>query len=231
MARRPRQNPRLQDRDYELLEHVDRYHLSTPEILHRLFFADSDRNAVTKVTSRLCADEFLCSHPLYGSNVYFTLGRRGAKSFGLAARRVGAIKPQPLYRDFGVLYFCCRGNVRREKLRFCDIQKEHSEIIGPGLDSSHYYIDQDAGTTRLAYIWVEGAGTTTHITNKIKQDIVGQRRGIPKLRQLIDEGKFAVAIVTISEEKRAAIVDALQRLPTTVAFRVESVPELIHLLR
>lgn len=230
MARRPRHNPRLQDRDYDILEHVDRYRLTTPQILHQLFFSDSDRNAVTKVTSRLCTDEFLAVHPLYGSNVYFTLGRRGAKLFRLAAGRVGAIGPQALYRDFGVLHFCCQAPTPREKLRFSDIQQKYPQAIAKGLDSSHYYVDHHDGISRLAYIWVEAAGTVAHITHKIRHDIIEHRRHVPVLRQLIDEGRFAVAIITYSDDKRAAIIDALRQVPTSAAFRVEVVPELRHLL-
>lgn len=230
MPRRPRHHPLLQDRDYEILEHVDRYRLSTPEILHQLFFDDSDRNAVTKVTSRLCADEFLQSHRLYGSNKYFTLGGAGAKRCRLAAKRVGAIGPQALYRDFGVLHYCCRADVPRQKLRFSEVQEKYPQAIAAGLDSSHYYIDLHDGISRLAYIWVEGAGTVAHITHKIKQDIIDSRRYVPALRNLIDEGRFAVAVVTFNDDKRLAILDGLRQIPTTVAFRVEVVPELTQLI-
>ena len=51
MPRRLKKQPtRLQDRDYELLEHVLRYRVTTREILHRLFFSDSEPNAATLAT-------------------------------------------------------------------------------------------------------------------------------------------------------------------------------------
>jgi len=244
MTRRPRHNARLRDRDYEILKHVERYRLTTPEILHQQLFFRKDedgkettelmaRNAVTKVTSRLCTDGFLKSHPLYGSNSYFTLGRLGAKRIGLPASRVeNGIKPQSLYRDFGVLYFCCRSAVPRQKLRFSEVQDERPNLIAKGIDSSHYYLDkQDKNDpVRLAYIWVEAGGTMSHITNKVKHDFIGARRTVPALRQLIDEGRFVVAIVTYLDQRREEIVRALLQIPTTVAFRVEVVPELRDLL-
>jgi hypothetical protein len=54
MARRQRINTtRLLDRDYEILEHLMTYRVTTREVLHRQFFADSELNAVSKVTTRL----------------------------------------------------------------------------------------------------------------------------------------------------------------------------------
>lgn len=64
MTRKRTRNPRLSDRDYELFEHIMRYHLTTREVLHRLFFSDSDENAVTKVTSRLVLHGYLSRYEL-----------------------------------------------------------------------------------------------------------------------------------------------------------------------
>ncbi|HEY4311882.1 MAG TPA: hypothetical protein VGN12_20710 [Pirellulales bacterium] len=230
MSSHPRRNPRLQERDYDLLDHVMRYRVTTPQILHQLFFADCDRNAVTKVTSRLCDHDFLESHPLYGSNSYFTLGKAGARLFGLAARRLGALGPIALYRDFGVLMFCARTGARREKLRVSEIAKRFPQILVRGVDSSHYYLDSENDTVRLGHIWVEGGGTTEHIVRSVKQDIIEPRRSVPALLDYIDKGRFVVAVVTMTAEKRDQIAGALNTLPTSVLFRVEHVPELIQLL-
>lgn len=49
MARRQRINTtRLLDRDYEILEHLMTYRVTTREVLHRQFFADSELNAVSE---------------------------------------------------------------------------------------------------------------------------------------------------------------------------------------
>src|SRR5262245_60806711 len=98
MPRHPTRSPLLQERDQEILDHVMRYRLTTPEVLHRLFFSDSERNAVTKVTSRLCQNEFLQSHVLYASHTYFTLAPQGAKLTGLARKKIGPLGPQSLFR-------------------------------------------------------------------------------------------------------------------------------------
>ena len=230
MARPSRSNPRLQDRDYEILEHVMRYRLTTPEVLHRLFFDGLDRNAVTKVTSRLCDDEFLLSHALYGSNTYFTLGRRGAKVTGLGSKKVGPLGPQACYREFGTLAFCCLSLQQRERLRVRDINEKFPQAFASRLDSSHYYIDHDGTVARLGFIWVEAGGPVDHIIRTVQQDIIDRRRAVPFLKEYIEGQRFVVAIVTCTQEKKEAITLALKQVSTPVLFRVEYFSELIHLL-
>jgi hypothetical protein len=94
MARRQRINTtRLLDRDYEILEHLMTYRVTTREVLHRQFFADSELNAVSKVTTRLTENGYLARHEFLANSVYFTLGLRGAKLFGAPARC--ARNPEP----------------------------------------------------------------------------------------------------------------------------------------
>jgi hypothetical protein len=220
------------ERDLLILDHVMRYRLTTPEVLHRLFFfEDADRNAVTKVTSRLCDREMLLSHQLYASFTYFTLGRHGARLTGLAAKKVRPLGPQALYREYGTLVFCCLANPPREKFRVSDVAAKFPQILARNIDSSHYYTDCEGKTERLGYIWVEGGGPLDHIVRTVRQDIIERRRDIPLLRQNIDSGRFVVAVVTCNADKRNEIAAALRNIATPVFFRVEAVPELIHLLR
>ncbi|MDZ4686581.1 MAG: hypothetical protein SH850_16040 [Planctomycetaceae bacterium] len=227
---RPRRNPRLQERDYEILEHVRRYRLTTPEVLHQLFFDDSDRNAVTKVTSRLCLHEFLKSHPLYAGYSYYSLGRRGAKVVGLSPIKAGPLGPQAKYREYGTLAFCCRQPVRRERLLASEFLKRHPDCSSGRHEAGHYYDDHHESHVRLGFIWVEGAGDVNHVIHKVRHEIIDERRSIPSLRMMIDEGRFVVAIVTLHEEKKTEIINALKQRQGPVSFRVVVVPELRHLL-
>ncbi len=207
-----------------------RYRLTTPQALHQLFFSDCDRNAVTKVTSRLCQHSFLLSHTLYGSNTYFTLGKAAARLFGVPARRIGPLGAIALYREFGVFSFCCQLAQSRERLRVKDIQQQFPKILASGIDAGHYYLDSDQGQVRLGYIWVEGGGSTEHIVSNVATRIIEPRRAVPALLDYIEKGRFLVAIVTLTADKRDQIALALRNLQTKVVFRVEVVPELIHLL-
>src|SRR5205823_5063055 len=151
---------------------------------------------------------------------YFTLGKRGAKIVGLARSKIGPLGPQALYREYGTLAYCCLGEIQRERMRMSEIMRHHPEYILGRLDASHYYLDMHESTVRLGYIWTEGGGDTTHIVQTVKKDIIEARRDIPALRQMIDDQKFVVAIITLNEDKKEAILRTVRTIPTTVFFRV-----------
>ncbi|MBS0261573.1 MAG: hypothetical protein JSS02_06405 [Planctomycetes bacterium] len=229
MPRHPSRNPRLQDRDYEILQHVLRYRITTPEVLHRLFFDDSERNAVTKVTSRLISLDFLQSHPLFAGRTYLNLGSKGAKICGVSSRKTGSLGPQALYIEYGTLAYCQLGPVLRERMRVSDLSHRNPSLLARGLDSSHYYLDIDDGAKRFGLIRVDGGGDVAHVVRKCRQDIEA-REEIPAFRELIYQGAFLIAVVTLSDEKRAALERELRTVATPVAFRVEVVPDLRQLL-
>jgi hypothetical protein len=231
MSKFPKRNPRLQDRDYPVLEHVRRYRITTPEVLHLMpEFADLERNAIMKVTSRLCDHEFLLSHPLYKSFTYFTLGRNGARVMGLETRHVGPLGPHALYRDYGVLAFCCLSPTRRERLRGSELEKEFPECWVKGRNVGIYFRDHHNSADLPGYIWVEAGGTTDHIFDVVSKNILDNKRQYPGLRKRIDEGAFALTVITYLEEKRNSIEMALARIKFPIYIRVEVIPELIHLL-
>jgi hypothetical protein len=77
----PEKQIRLGERDYDILEHILKYRMTTREVLHHLFFADSKPNAVSKVTSRLTLHEYLCRREDLATNfIYFTLGLKATRA-------------------------------------------------------------------------------------------------------------------------------------------------------
>lgn len=232
MTNRPRRNSRITgDRDLEILEHVARYRITTPEILQKLFFSDSERNAVTKVTSRLKKYRFLVSHKLYDRNVYYTLGHAGAKAVGISPSKIRPLGGQSLFRELGILLFCCRTEQPRERMKFREFVKEFPTLLVSKRDV--YYRDHepraDKVIVRLAIIWVEGAGAVDHVRRHVVDEIIEPRRVMTDYQQLIRRELFVVAVVTVSKEKQAALKETFSAVPTQVIIRVEAVPELIHL--
>jgi hypothetical protein len=230
MARPPTKNPRLADRDYEMFHHVMRYHMTTREVLHRLFFSDAEENAVTKVTSRLVRHGYFNRYELYPPRTYFVLGSLAASLMGISPKKTKEFGPQALIREFATLAYCCLAEQPRKRLMVRELQEHHSCYLQRNLDSSHYYLDNDGQTTRLAHIRVDYGGPPDHIVRKCKQDI-DDRYAQESFRQLIDAGGFLVAIVTAREEKAAAIHEALKRHDwKNTRFRIEVVPDLVHLI-
>jgi len=233
---RPYNTPDLRgDRDRDILEHVARYRLTTPSILFKRFFEVDgvDDNAVTKVTSRLVERDFFRKFDLYASYKYFTLGKRGAKSVGINAKRVGApLGREALYREFGTLHFCQLAPERRERLTIADIHRDYPELKHRG-DNDHYYTEQGETDETLGYVWIDGGGDAAHVIRKVEQDLIGPRLAVPGLRQRMEQGHFILAIVTYLEDKKQQIAAAIHHhgaFQAPVRFRVEVVPELLPLI-
>lgn len=232
MTLRPRRNSRItEERDLEILKHVARYRITTPEVLQKLFFSDSERNAVTKVTSRLTEHRFLASHKLYDRNVYFTLGHAGAKAMGISPGKIRPLGVQSLFRELGILLFCCRAEQPRERMKFSEFVKEFPTLVVSKRDV--YYLDRephaDKVIVRLAIIWVEGAGAVDHVRRHVVDEIIEPRLVMTDYQRLIGGKLFVVAVVTVSNEKQASLKQTFNAVPTQVIIRVEAVPELIHL--
>ena len=104
-------------RDNDLLRHVYRMHLSTPAVMHRLFFPDSSANAVAQVTRRLTQRRYLNRYRFYRTHVYFTLGPRCVAHFGAPRRRTLPLGEQSLPVQFATLALCCLyGNGQYKRL-------------------------------------------------------------------------------------------------------------------
>ena len=229
MPRRPTKFPRLGDRDYEIFEHLLRYRLTTREVLHRLFFSDSEPNAVTKVTSRLVQHGYLNRYELYPPRSYFVVGPPAARFLGLSPKKTRALGPQALVQEYGTLAYCCLSNEPRERLTVSELQKRYPQLLARKLDSSHYYLDNDGEVTRLAYIRVDQGGPADHVLRKCREDLDTRYEHKP-FRELIDAGRLLIAVVTARQEKADQIHEAIQRHTWPNRFRIEVVPELIHLI-
>lgn len=229
MSRKNPKSPRLQDRDYEILEHLLQYRLTTPEVLHKLFFQDSDRNAVTKVTSRLTQHGFIAAHPLFASNTYFGFGPDGAKLYGLAPKHAKPLGVQSLITEYGTLAYCCLGATQRQRLRVGELYVRYPQLLRGRIDSSHYYLDHDGELTRIGYIRVDGGGTPDHVVRKCQSDIE-QRLKHPPFAEVIEAGRFLIGVATFTQPKAETITRRLEQLIGPVKFRVEVAPNLVNLL-
>lgn len=220
---KPPKRIRLNDRDYEIFEHIMRYRMTTREVLQPLFFSDSETNAVTKVVSRLVSQEYLRRYEMYPQRSYYVLGPEATKLLGLPMKRFEPLGPLALAREFATLIFCCLAKEKRVRFTVHEVHKLQTELIQPKLDSSHYYLDNDDTTTRLAHIRVDCGGSVDHIVRKCRQD-VARRERLPAFAPYINNRRFLIALVTAREEKAAVIHESLKRQDWPCLFRIETVP-------
>lgn len=225
-------SPQLRDRDWEILDHISRYHMSTPEVLHRMFWQPDDgRTAVTKVTSRLVDHEYLCRWEFIGPKSYFTLGPKGTKAMGIPKNRAKRMGPQSLCLSYGALAYCCLNGVSRDRITVRELQKFNPNYLCRGVESSPYYLHEEDGITSLAFIRVDAGGSVDHVVRKCKRDFLA-RTHHPVFRELSEQGRFLIAVVTgqvPQDAKAVEIREALSHLDLPVRFHVESVPDLVDL--
>jgi hypothetical protein len=229
MPRKRAKNPRLTDRDYEVLQHLLRYRITTREVLQKLFFPGSELNAATKVTSRLVEHGYLNRYELYKPRSYFTLGPRAARLLGISANKTEGLGPTILAREYAVFAFCCCSEPPRQRLTVSEIRLRHSQYLQRKIDCSHYYLDNDGETTRLAYIHVDRGHGMDYIVRTCRDQLQARYAHRP-YADLIDNDRFMIAIITALQEKVSLIEEALSRHDWPIRFRVEVVPDLIYLI-
>ncbi|MCR9296204.1 MAG: hypothetical protein NXI32_26110 [bacterium] len=211
------------DRDYEILQHLARYRLTTREVLHSLFFSDSDISAVSKVTTRLCDNGLLNRYTL-GNRVYFVVGSTGAKLVGVKEDKTKAMNLQAFIDNFAFLQFCFTNDKARERLLVSEVQRYLGTLEGKGLRPSMFFVDAENGGN-LAAVRVDHGAQSAHILRKLREYLERVVTN-PKIAQLIRERRYLLYILTSTEEKRVDLLDSWTRQPWPVAVRVEVVPGL-----
>ncbi len=230
MARRQRINTtRLLDRDYEILEHLMMYRVTTRDVLHRQFFSDSEVNAVSKVTTRLLENEYLARHEFLANSVYFTLGLRGAKLFGAPARCAQEPGTQTLYTQLGILGYCFGEKPQRTRLRVATLREKHPGLLKKGVEPAQYVVDASTTPSMLSFVRVDHGGSNDHVLRNIDADIQC-RLELPLFASLMETGRFQIACVTFTEEKQKELERKIPTQKFPCAVTVEVVPILRDLL-
>ncbi|MBI1315076.1 hypothetical protein GC176_27610 [bacterium] len=199
----------LSARDVVILDHIARYRISTPEVLHRLFFDGSRANAVTKVTSRLCDIQHLRRFPLYHPRTYFTLGPEAAKRLGLPVSRTRPLGPQSLPLEYGVLSCATRGQHHHQRLTTRELL-ELCPDLPAGLTEQPCCLDDSVTPPRLELIRVDLGGRPDHVARKCQAD-VRSRSDVASIQQLMAAGRFRLFVVTGTLAKAGSITDSLQQ--------------------
>lgn len=220
------------ERDAAILEHLRRYHLTTPEILHRFFFEGAGLNAVRKVTSRLIRERRISPAVLYEQRKYFVLTPREAERLG-EHRSIGRkFEYQGLVNAYGLLSFCVAAGV--SKFTPKEFAAAFPDFVIPGVRSGNYYVEPEitpeGRKNRLAFIHVDYGTTPETIVKKVRK-IISRGFTLPAFSRLILSGNFIVTVVCPTEAKAEEIKTALAtEPPSPVRFRITAVPDLGELL-
>ncbi|MCC7334675.1 MAG: hypothetical protein IT422_06245 [Pirellulaceae bacterium] len=229
MAKAAKTDANIGDRDSDILEHIARYRLTTRDVLHRLFFSDSEPNAVTKVTSRLVKHRFLNRFDLPLGRSYFVFGPNAMRIFNVAGNKSKAMGPQSLAENLGMLYFCCAQEELHERLLVREMFENFGRITGKKLKLASFYIDQTTGTPTLSQMRVDLGGPAAHVIRKCRAYLETAASN-QIFSELITHQRFMITLITSTKSKAQDLEDTLLRHTWPVRFRVEVVPELGTLL-
>jgi len=220
----------LQERDFRILEHIERYRMTTACVLHAFFYAGKGQDAVTSTLRRLRHAGYIESKSLAPPRrVYYHLSSRGARLLGVPANHGEALGEQALPTRYSILRFCCNGE-ERQVLRTGEFAVEFPECVSKGLPHEPYYYDNVDGVPRLSLMMVDLGAEAGRIIRKCRR-VFGERLKVKAFRELIEEDAFSVTVLTPRESKKTAI-DAARKRATNFPYpiRVEVVPKLAGVL-
>jgi hypothetical protein len=211
-------------RDRHILHHVQRYRLTTRDVLKRLFFSQAGESAVSKVLARLVADGALCGCRLGNGFGYYVLGRQGMDAVGATAASGRPFSEQTLPVAFGFLAFCITSGVRR--LTADEFRRAFPLLCRDRMKAGSYYVDARSTPHRLGTVLVDRGNPPKLILHKL-QRLSAQQYRAPAFAELIQTGRFCVTILTAWPLKQR-LLDSAIRLAFRGPLRVEvaTVPEL-----
>lgn len=216
----------------QLLQHIARYRMSTPDVLAtQPFFADGGMNAVKNVTRRLLKGRFIGSASLYGRLRYYHLTAKSAAILGLHERAGQWLTEDAKIRAYSCLRFCCDVREPRKKLTAEEFRTSFASLTRSG-ERLNYFISTANGKSQLGYMRTDYSphgGRWDRIIAKCQKD-VEKRCDNPEFRQLIDAGLFLMAVLTALPQKAERLNSEFQKRELPCCIRAYAVPGLLDLI-
>lgn len=222
---------RLQERDKAILEHIQRYRMTTTDVLHSQFFPDNGEDAVHSTLRRLRGAEYVSSADLAPpKRKYYHLTPRGARLLGLPASYGRPLGEQALPIRFATLLFCCGAKQPRPVMESKEFIEEFPDCVDSSIPKEPYYFDETDGVARLAFIIVDLGAEAGRTVRKCRK-AYGEREKLQGFREVIKGDAFLVTVLTSRESKKSAIESALARAKDFKRpVRIEVVEQLADLL-
>lgn len=221
----------LSQQDRDILEHIFRYRITLPEAVQKLFFKDNDNRFVANKLIFLKKRNYIRSYDLYPGKKYWLLGPAALPLFNNSEIITKPLRLEPLTRAFGILAFCCLGEVIRMLMTPQEFKGQFPDYFEPGLPSSSYYIDDDGKKKRLGFIHVDQGADYIRIIRKCRQ-ITHRRAKLEKFNHLLKKDGFLIAIVTAYPDKKRRLEAALRAESKSLStkYRIEVCPDLVNLI-
>ncbi len=218
----------LGDRDDAILKHLQRYHLTTSDVLRRKFFPDTNDAAVRKVIARLIRERRMRGFDLFDNRKYYVLTAREAVARNEHRSISREFNYQGFVNAYAVLCFCAAHGV--DIYTPNEFEADFPDLIMRGVGSRNYYVERSEEPNRLAFILVDYGTNPERIAKKVGH-IIARGYTLPPFTRLIQRGRFVITVLTADEDKRSFIRAAIEADPAQfVKVRLEVVPELRDIL-
>ena len=216
----------LNPRNRKIVEHVARFRIATLESIQKVVLPTLSRNAINKLTNRLCKRGFLAKHTLLHPIKYFVLGEVASRILGLGLNRSMPLGSQALPQEFALLSFATLGTNRHLRLSPLEVQARWNWLPS-NLTFAPHCLDQH-GVMEL--VRVDLGGKADHVARKCAEDL-SKRYHLREFLDLIAARQFRFVVITSTSDKVNAIQRSLNRhsLPNGLLTHFCVVPQLISI--
>jgi hypothetical protein len=131
-------------------------------------------------------------------------------------------------KSLGIVSFCCGGVIQRERYTRPEFLKDFPDLAEELLGKDYhtdFFLDFDGAHARLGQIFVDQAGDYRKLISKCRVKL-REYIDVPKVRDIVADGLFTVAIVVAEDEKAKAIRIAVEQKPLRARVIVEASAEL-----
>lgn len=212
----------LSDRDRAILEHVERYRVTTDDVLAEVFFFPAKSvNAAQKVAARLTEAGWLRkSKPLARRNVY-SLGPSYGQINSTVITR--PFTEQSLPPAIAVLYFCIRNGHKRLTLE--DFKWIDAKLCEAATRTLPSIVCPHEGGLGIKLLLVDRASPSRRVIWKLKR-VVGQRIDRPAYFELIRAKRMSVTVLVPIEDRVESLSREIHKhFRSKVSVSVSHVPE------
>ena len=228
----------------EILEHVFRYRLTTPQIVAGCSkLSQSDLPAADEALDKLTSDGWLHSDQLSPHDAakrYFYLTPKAATFLG----QDEVISKQPSrelrIESFAIATFCCGSDSFRELFTKQEFIEKFAALWYPGQPIRYYLEPTTDGDVRLAFLKVDKGGASRwdrviescqrFLTKRTTRSQANPQYHcqVDAFRELLDSGRFQISLLTSLPDKQDSIIQSLDLLETSGERRPPIVPYVVE---
>jgi hypothetical protein len=198
---------RQSEHDRAVIDFAVRNRIATNEIIHHLLLEELSHNSVTRLTARLCHQDWLRGFTLTYPSRYFVPGRRAVSAFGLSSARCLPLGPQSLPTEYAVLEYVIGTRSHALRLKPEEIANRLDWYESRWLDLPHCLrtLDQRESVELLR---VDLGGPPDHVARKCLADMRARFELLP-FRDCLAAGEFRLVVITCTTEKASQIQASL----------------------